>query len=396
MQTSRAISSFKAIVLSAFLLAFANFSDAADIILDLPKPQIENLSFTIQDQRPEKQRKTGSEAFSTGNCAYSSMRVGDNLFDPSRIDLVADRLQQDFSEQLKGKVIVVNNFVIHRNFGKQARDVLRKPVPGLINRAIGSAMANAAPMSCAPDDLRGGYSPEETPNDVAPIIVVIDISIGGTKYHVRTVYEPIVRVAKEKPAVFVQRSLSAALKQSLDELARQVSSTISTISTASSETQLENPKKEGNYKTREDEMRELEEKIKSEEILYKSLSRTHKDQTSQHVESPKYKNNETNALSEERKLELRKEGERNLASIREAMERNSLTEQQTQLKSSYARDVKKTIRKNWNTKHVPQGYRCNIEFIQIPGGLVSSITFLDCPDNKKARKGSIRNSVSFR
>jgi hypothetical protein len=198
-------------------LSFSGLADAGSVDLDFPTPQVSNLSFTLNDMRPPKQLKTGPEAFSAGNCAFSSSRIGDDLFNPSRVDLVAERLQRDYSTQFAGKNINIENFVIHRNFGKQRRDALRDQ---------NKAMANAAPMSCAPDDLRGGYSPEETPNDVAPIVIVLDLLIDKVPIHVRTVYEPVLRIEGEKPIVYTRRSLTAAMNEFLDKLTKEINSKI--------------------------------------------------------------------------------------------------------------------------------------------------------------------------
>lgn len=218
-----------------------DFAEASSFELALPTPEVSSLSFTLKDARPPKQLKTGPEAFSVGNCAYSSLRVGDDLFKPSKVDLIAERIQRDYSVQLAGKTVVIENFVIHRNFGKQARDVLRgnntnvvvtengTPNVGLgvigniTAGVVNNAMANAAPMSCAPDDLRGGYSPEETPNDVAPIVIVLDLQIDNSRIHIRTVYEPVLRIDGEKPTIYVQRSFTMAMEQFLDSLSNEIS-----------------------------------------------------------------------------------------------------------------------------------------------------------------------------
>ncbi len=232
-------------------LCFSRLTDAASVELAFPAPQVSNLSFTLNDTRPPKQLKTGPEAFSVGNCAYSSIRVGDDLFNPSKVDLISERLQRNYSVQLTGKTVIIENFVIHRNFAKQRRDemlgtktnvvVTENGTPnaglgvigGITAGIVNKAMANAAPMSCAPDDLRGGYSPEETPNDVAPIVIVIDLIIDKTPIHVRTVYEPVLRIEGEKPVIFIQRSFTAAMTEFLDKLTREMNSKIGVENTGS-------------------------------------------------------------------------------------------------------------------------------------------------------------------
>ena len=52
----------------------------------------------------------------------------------------------------------------------------------------------------------------------------------------------------------------------------------------------------------------------------------------------------------------------------------------------YIAALKQTIRKNWNTNEIPQPFRCEVIFTQIPGGDVTSVSFSDCPDNKLARQ----------
>jgi hypothetical protein len=56
-----------------------------------------------------------------------------------------------------------------------------------------------------------------------------------------------------------------------------------------------------------------------------------------------------------------------------------------ELLSRYVTALKQKIRKNWKTKKIPQPFRCEVEFTQLPGGDVISVTFGDCPDNKQAR-----------
>ncbi len=52
----------------------------------------------------------------------------------------------------------------------------------------------------------------------------------------------------------------------------------------------------------------------------------------------------------------------------------------------YKTALQKQIRKNWNTKKIPQPFRCDVTFTQMPGGQVTSVAFSNCPDNKKARR----------
>jgi hypothetical protein len=230
---------FRTIVFGSSI-CFAGLAIAAEVKLDFAEPDVSNLSFTVSDARPKQQIDGGSEAFSVGNCAYSSLRIGDDFFTPTRVSLVSERLQRDYSAQLAGKTVIIQNFVMHRNFGKQARDVLKggnsnvlvtvngAPNAGLsvigtlTGNAVGRAMANSAPMSCAPDDLRGGYSPEETPNDIAPFVIVLDLLIDKTPIHVRTVYEPVLAAKGEKPNVYVPRVIAFAMTKFLDDLSNQM------------------------------------------------------------------------------------------------------------------------------------------------------------------------------
>ena len=52
----------------------------------------------------------------------------------------------------------------------------------------------------------------------------------------------------------------------------------------------------------------------------------------------------------------------------------------------YRTALRQQIQKNWNTSDIPQPFRCEVIFTQVPGGDVTSVSFGDCPDNKEAKR----------
>ncbi len=53
--------------------------------------------------------------------------------------------------------------------------------------------------------------------------------------------------------------------------------------------------------------------------------------------------------------------------------------------SEYQTAIKLTVGKNWKIANKTQPFKCEIVFTQIPGGLVVSVEYLNCPDNKEER-----------
>jgi hypothetical protein len=84
--------------------------------------------------------------------------------------------------------INVDNFTIHINGGRGYKKAVKSSNSGLIGDLMIKPDKNNV-VGCSDNDLFGGYSLDELPEgkeNLNPLIIVIDISIKGKKYHSRT------------------------------------------------------------------------------------------------------------------------------------------------------------------------------------------------------------------
>lgn len=137
----------------------------------------------FSDQRPAKQLKSGFESLLITNCAYGSLRVGDEDIEPDLALLVASTLRRRFEERLDDKAISLQAFTVHLNNVA----ALRKQVGSMYTGLIPNLMNKQDKVGCAPDDIRGGYMSGEVPAGAVPLIVAIDMQIDGQLFHARAI-----------------------------------------------------------------------------------------------------------------------------------------------------------------------------------------------------------------
>lgn len=135
------------------------------------------------DGRPAKQLKSGFESLLITNCAYASVRIGDEDIEPDLALLLAEMLQQRFGERLQGKAVELKAFTVHLNGAAAMRAQMAQMYTGLIP----NLMNKREKVGCAPDDLQGGYTLGEVPAGTTPLVLVIDIEIDQQPFHARAI-----------------------------------------------------------------------------------------------------------------------------------------------------------------------------------------------------------------
>lgn len=160
--------------------------------VQLPRePNIITPQFIWIDGRPPAQKESGYEALFSTNCAYGIYRIGDDKFNPDRVELLRSDIGAAMKNSLDGKVVTLKNYVVHINRAKEFRSSVANTGKGVAGGEVGlipSLMNDVSIHGCSPDDLQGGYdSAEVSSEQSAFVVVVIDVEVDCRQVHARWV-----------------------------------------------------------------------------------------------------------------------------------------------------------------------------------------------------------------
>jgi hypothetical protein len=156
-------------------------------------------AYTLVDQRDPKKLKSGFESLALWNCAYGSLRIGDNDIDPHLVPVLDNALAARFGDRLAGRTLTLQAFVVHLNKSVGMRQSVSDMYGGLVEGAI-----NKKKVGCEPEDLIGGYTMGEVQPGMLPVVVAIQLEIDGHQFVGRAVTEspaPIPARQRDKPEV---------------------------------------------------------------------------------------------------------------------------------------------------------------------------------------------------
>lgn len=107
------------LIFSLFLLSVLQGCATKAERITLPTPTSSELSFVLIDARHSEQRKT-----MVRELADSTVQIlGDDIVVPNRVDVLADALNRDLKNELRGKTVEVTEFTIRASqFSARARD----------------------------------------------------------------------------------------------------------------------------------------------------------------------------------------------------------------------------------------------------------------------------------
>lgn len=142
-----------------------------------------NENITINDKRPNNQKRKMIMSLNIASCKYGSYQLGDKDFIPDRVKWLAHKLSTETSLAKTTAEVDLLNFTFHVNHAAGYRKIMSDAQPGALNVLINDTKVTG----CSADDLYGGYITSERKDDWAPIITVIDISVSGKSYHGRAV-----------------------------------------------------------------------------------------------------------------------------------------------------------------------------------------------------------------
>ncbi len=116
-------------------------------LIALPSLNSQKRSFDFFDMRPQEQFDTRTQRQQNGDLVF----YGDDVVIPSRTELLADQLQLNFAQALKGKTVTVSSFSIstlqYTNRGGPNYSSSGNPVADLIGVAIGKELMAATTRS---------------------------------------------------------------------------------------------------------------------------------------------------------------------------------------------------------------------------------------------------------
>jgi hypothetical protein len=145
--------------------------------------------YTLVDQRNAKSFKSGFESLLVTNCAYGSMRVGDNDIDPHLVTFLDAMLGERFGDKLAGKAIILHGFSVNLNGSANLRQISDNVLCGSSPCVIPHLMNNKDKIACAPEDMVGGYTLGEVSPIGPPLIAAVKVEIDGKIYYGRGITE---------------------------------------------------------------------------------------------------------------------------------------------------------------------------------------------------------------
>jgi hypothetical protein len=160
---------------------WTNFSYSQD---SSKNNEIEVLSYV-----PSRETEKEILSYSITSCKYAVFQIGDSQLVDSRMNILKKHINNLKNDSIKIVSINVDNFTIHINGGRVYKQAIKGTNPGLIGELMITPVKSDRVVGCSKDDLFGGYILDEVPEgkeNLNPLIVVIDISIKGKKYHSRT------------------------------------------------------------------------------------------------------------------------------------------------------------------------------------------------------------------
>jgi hypothetical protein len=147
-----------------------------------------NNEIELLDNIPLRQTEKETLSYLITSCEYAIYQIGDSQLASLRMDVLQKHINNLKNDSIKIKSIIVDNFTIHINGGRGLKQAIKVTNPGLIGDLMIKPDKNRV-VGCSNNDLFGGYSLDEVPEgkeNLNPLIIVIDISIKGKKYHSRT------------------------------------------------------------------------------------------------------------------------------------------------------------------------------------------------------------------
>jgi hypothetical protein len=164
------------VLLCCTLLARAALADPATRTAD-------TVNFNVVDARTPESRKTEWLSYWVTSCRYGVLRLGDNLIYPDRLTDLRSDLEDRLQSKLSGTTLTVTKFDVYMN--RAATFAAQNP---FAKSPIGILVAAATtPRHCAGEP--GYFDRSEVNSDSAtPIVVEIEVSLGGKTYRARAVF----------------------------------------------------------------------------------------------------------------------------------------------------------------------------------------------------------------
>lgn len=171
-------------MLSLFAMLFIASGCTPTYLTSLsPLPDGYTSTLVLVDKRPNSQKETAFVSLNIVNCKYGSFQIGDESFEPDRVSTLKYYLENHLGSSLGQSQINLINYTAHVNRSA----MLRKGASEQFYGVMADHITSQHTMGCSQDDLFGGYNSSEVPENMIPIIVVIDIEIEGKIYHGRGV-----------------------------------------------------------------------------------------------------------------------------------------------------------------------------------------------------------------
>lgn len=184
---------------------------SAQIVTTLQLPyQVDSDMVMLTDERPESQKKFQVGSLLISSCSYGILQLGEENENPNRVEVLRNYLAYHMGETLIAEEVKLRNFTIHINDQVSMRgqaavialdNLSGSTVPagdmGSVTFAnnLGAGFSKESPkmlpargrVGCKLDEPKGGYYITEYNGEHSPLVVLVDLEIGGKVYRGRSV-----------------------------------------------------------------------------------------------------------------------------------------------------------------------------------------------------------------